>query len=292
MKKLTFLLLLFQAFGMTFLAGQDLKSGQISHLQETYKTVGNQSLKVDVFYSASSLEKANNTAIVFFHGGGWAYGKPDEFFTTCERYARMGIIAFSVEYRLSIKDGVVPHPEISPIESVMDAKSAIRWVRQNSGKYHINPEKIVAAGQSAGGQLALATATIPGHDEKTDRLDVSCSPNAVLLFSSCVNTVESWCDWLLGERRNQIWSISPTHNIRAGMPPMIEFHGVDDEQVPKWSLQFYESQMKKAGNYFELHMYPGRKHYLGEGNSKYSRYYDEEILLLTDKFLRKFNFLN
>ncbi|MBL7966671.1 MAG: alpha/beta hydrolase [Prolixibacteraceae bacterium] len=292
MKKLTFLLLLFQAYGMTFLVGQNLESGQISHLQETYKTVGNQSLKVDVFYSASSLEKANNTAIVFFHGGGWAYGKPDEFFTTCERYARMGIIAFSVEYRLSIKDGVVPHPEISPIESVMDAKSAIRWVRQNSGKYQINPEKIVAAGQSAGGQLALATATIPGYDEKTDRLDVSCSPNAVLLFSSCVNTVESWCDWLLGERRNQIWSISPTHNIRAGMPPMIEFHGVDDEQVPKWSLQFYESQMKKAGNYFELHMYPGRKHYLGEGNSKYSRYYDEEILLLTDKFLRKFNFLN
>jgi len=269
-----------------------MESEPISTILEIYKTIGHQSLKIDVFYADSSPKKDGNTAIVFFHGGGWAYGKPDEFFSTCERYARMGIIAFSVEYRLSIKDGVVPHPEISPIESVMDAKSAIRWVRQNSAKYHINPEKIVAAGQSAGGQLALATATIPGHNESTDRLDVSCSPNAVLLFSSCVNTVESWCDWLLGERRNQIWSISPTHNIRAGMPPMIEFHGVDDEQVPKWSLQFYESQMKKAGNYFELHMYPGRKHYLGEGNSRYSRYYDEEILLLTDKFLRKFNFLN
>jgi dipeptidyl aminopeptidase/acylaminoacyl peptidase len=76
------------------------------------------------------------------------------------------------------------------------------------------------------------------------------------------------------------------------MPPMIEFHGVDDEQVPKWSLQYYAAEMKKAGNYFELHMYPGKKHYLGEGNPNYSRYYDEEILLLTDKFLRKFNFLN
>lgn len=292
MKKITFLILLFHALGMTFLVGQNLESGQISHRQETYKTVGDQSLKVDVFYTASSLEKADNTAIAFFHGGGWAYGKPDEFFTTCERYARMGIVAFSVEYRLSIKDGVVPHPEISPIESVMDAKSAIRWVRRNAAQYGINPEKIVAAGQSAGGQLALATATIPGYNESTDPMDVSCSPNAVLLFSSCVNTVESWCDWLLGERRNQIWSISPAHNIRSGMPPMIEFHGVDDEQVPKWSLQFYESEMKKASNYFELHMYPGRKHYLGEGNSTYSRYYDEEILLLTDQFLRKFNFLN
>ncbi len=292
MKPAIFLFLFCFLFGAIRANSQSNKAGEITHRQEIYKTIGNQSLKVDVFYSALALKKANNTAIVFFHGGGWAYGKPDEFFTTCERYARMGIVAFSVEYRLSIKDGVVPNPEISPIESVMDAKSVIRWVRRNAAQYGINPEKIVAAGQSAGGQLALATATIPGYNEPTDPLDVSCSPNAVLLFSSCVNTVESWCDWLLGARRNQIWSISPTHNIRSGMPPMIEFHGVDDEQVPKWSLQFYESEMKKAGNYFELHMYPGRKHYLGEGNSTYSRYYDEEILLLTDKFLRKFNFLN
>jgi len=41
-------------------------------------------------------------AIVFFHGGGWAFGIPSEFFTTCERYAKIGIVTFSVDYRLSI----------------------------------------------------------------------------------------------------------------------------------------------------------------------------------------------
>jgi dipeptidyl aminopeptidase/acylaminoacyl peptidase len=112
------------------------------------------------------------------------------------------------------------------------------------------------------------------------------------LFSSCVNTVEGWCDRLLAERRTQIWSISPAHHIRAGLPPMIEFHGTDDDQVPKWTVQYFESEMKKQGNYFELHLYQGRKHYLGEGNPKYSRYYDDEMLQVADDFLRKFKLLN
>lgn len=266
-------------------------SDRLIHTRETYKAVDTFRLKADIFYTEQALERGNNTAIVFFHGGGWAYGTPDEFFTTCERYAKMGIITFSMEYRLSIDHGVTPHKYISPIECVMDAKSAIRWVRENAGKFNIDKNKIVAAGQSAGGHLALCTAMIDGYNEKTDNLSISCRPDALLLFSSCVNAVEGWCDRLLADRRDKIWSISPAHNMKSGLPPMIEFHGIDDEQVPKWTVQFFENDMKKNGNYFEQHMYDGRKHYLGEGNPKYSRYYDDEILLIADDFLRKFNLL-
>ena len=263
----------------------------VIHTQEVYKTIATFKLKVDIFYADQTINKENKTAIVFFHGGGWAYGTPDEFFTTCERYAKMGIVTFSVEYRLSIENGITPSKTISPIESVMDAKSAMRWVRENAEKFHIDKNKIVAAGQSAGGHLALCTAMIGDYNEKSDNQSISCSPNAVLLFSACVNAVEGWCDRLLGERRNKIWSISPAHNIKEGMPPMIEFHGTDDEQVPKWTVQFFETAMEKEGNYFEQHMYNGRKHYLGDGNPKYSNYYDDEILKITDVFLRKFKLL-
>lgn len=264
---------------------------RVIHSQEVYKTIDTFKLKVHIFYTDQAFKRENNTAIVFFHGGGWAYGTPDEFFTTCERYAKMGIVTFSVEYRLSIENGVTPSKTISPIESVMDAKSAIRWVRENAGKFHVAKNKIVAAGQSAGGHLALCTAMIEDYNEKSDKPGISCSPDAVLLFSACVNAVEGWCDRLLGDRRNKIWSISPAHNLKKGLPPMIEFHGIDDEQVPKWTVQFFESDMEKEGNYFEQHMYTGRKHYLGDGNPEYSRYYDEEILNITDDFLRKYKFL-
>jgi len=264
---------------------------KVIHTQEVYKIIDSLKLTIDVFHTNQSYEHGNNTAIVFFHGGGWAFGTPGEFFTTCERYAKMGIVTFSVEYRLSIDNGVTPSKTISPIESVMDARSAMRWVRENAAKFHLDKNKIVVAGQSAGGQLALATAMIDEYNEKTDDAAVSSSPNAILLFSSCVNTVEGWCDYLLAERRSKIWSISPFHHVRKGLPPMIGFHGTDDEQVPKWTLQFFENAMKKDGNEFELHMFEGRKHYLGGENPKYSRYYDEDILNITDDFLRRHKLL-
>lgn len=264
---------------------------KVIHTREVYKIIDSLKLTIDVFHTNQSYEHGNNTAIVFFHGGGWAFGTPGEFFTTCERYAEMGIVTFSVEYRLSIDNGVTPSKTISPIEAVMDARSAMRWVRENAAKFHLDKNKIVVAGQSAGGQLALSTAMIDEYNEKTDDAAVSSSPNAILLFSSCVNTVEGWCDYLLAERRSKIWSISPFHHIRKGLPPMIEFHGTDDEQVPKWTLQFFENAMKKDGNEFELHMFEGRKHYLGGENPKYSRYYDEDILNITDDFLRRHKLL-
>lgn len=268
------------------------RSEKVIHIQKVYKTIDTFNLKIDIFYTNQSIEKQNNTAIIFFHGGGWAFGTPEEFFTTCERYAQMGLVTFSVEYRLSIENGITPSKTISPIECIMDAKSAIRWVRENAGEFHIDKNKIVAAGQSAGGHLALSTAMIDDYNEKTDNMSISCSPDAILLFSAAVNAVEAWCDRLLGDRRERIWSISPAHHVRKGLPPMIEFHGIDDEQVPKWTLQFFQAEMEKEGNYFEQHMYEGRKHYLGDGNPRYSRYFDDEILKITDDFLRKYNLLN
>ncbi len=274
------------------MTSQNEAEDYVIHVQEVYKIIDTLKLKVDIFYTNQSLKRENNTAIVFFHGGGWAYGSPDEFFTTCERYAKLGIVAFSVEYRLSNVNEVTPHKTITPIECVMDAKSAIRWVRENAGKFHIAQNKIVAAGQSAGGHLALCTAMIEDYNEKSDNFNISCRPDAILLFSSCVNAVEGWCDRLLADRRDKIWSISPAHHIKPGLPPMIEFHGIDDEQVPKWTVQFFETEMQKEGNYFELHLYEGRKHYLGSENAKYSHYYDDGILKIADDFLRKFNLLN
>jgi acetyl esterase/lipase len=285
-------LFLFILLSLLLQAATGQTNDQVIHRQEIYKTIDTFKLKVDIFYTKQTFEKSNNTAIVFFHGGGWAYGTPSEFFSTCERYAKMGIVTFSVDYRLSIDNGIIPSKKISPIECLMDAKSAMRWVRKNAEKLHIDKNKIVASGQSAGGHLALSTAMIDTYNEKTDNLDISCKPNAVILFSACVNTVEGWCDMLLADRRTKIWSISPFHNVKKGMPPMIEFHGTDDEQVPKWTLQFFTDQMAKQGNYFEQHMFEGRKHYLGGSYQKYSRYYDDDILKTADEFLRKFKLLN
>ncbi|MFC2123792.1 alpha/beta hydrolase [Bacteroidota bacterium] len=260
--------------------------------KRVYKTVNGNELKVDIFYSTITKQKMNNPAIAFFHGGGWVYGDPSEFYGACERYAAKGFVTFSFQYRLSInEDETYPHPDITPIESVKDARSAIRWLRENAESLKINPEKIVVGGQSGGGHLAWATALFDSINEKTDNMKISSTPDAILLYSSCYNTMEAWVDNLLGDRRDQIWSISPYHNLKSGLPPALAFHGNSDCMVLYYTVLFFMDKMRELGNPIELVTLEGRDHYLGEGNEKYSGYFDEEILERTDEFLESIGFM-
>lgn len=260
--------------------------------QKVYKKIDGISLSVDMFHKKASAKNPTNPAIAYFHGGGWAFGSPSEFHAICKRYASMGFITFSFQYRLSITEkGTFPHPEITPVESTKDARSAIRWLRENATELNIDPAKIVVCGQSAGGQLALSTALFDSLNESTDNLEMSTVPNALVLYSSNLNTVEAWVDNLLGDRRNEIWSISPYHNLKAGMPPTIEFHGTNDCQVPFYIVEFFAHKTRKLGNHFEQVRFEGRGHYLGAGDETYATYVDEEILEQTDQFLVDVGFM-
>jgi len=261
--------------------------------QKVYKIINGIELKADVFYTEETRAEEQNPAIAFFHGGGWAVGDPSEFYSTCKRYAQKGFVTFSFQYRLSVnEDGTFPHPDITPVECVKDARSAMRWVRENAAAFNIDPDKIIAAGQSAGGQLALSCAMFDDINETTDNLDISPIPNALLLYSSNYNTIEAWADWLMGDRRKEIWSISPYHNLKAGLPPAIAFNGLEDCMVPPYIVNLFKDETIRLENYFDLVTYEDRGHYLAEGNDKYATYFDEEILELTDEFMVKFGFMD
>ena len=260
----------------------------IIHDNRIYKTIQGKQLTVDIFYTNKTVRSPDNLAIAFFHGGGWAFGSPSEFHEACKRFAKKGFVTFSFEYRLSVQeDGTFPHPDITPVESVKDARSAMRWLKENASDLKIDADKIIAGGQSAGGQLALSTALIEDINESSDNINIDPSPVALLLYSSNVNTMEAWVDRLLGERRDEIWSISPFHNLKSGLPPAIEFHGKEDPMVPFWIVEYFMSETKEMGNHFELVSFEGRKHYLGEGDEKYATYFDEAIMERTDQFLRE-----
>jgi acetyl esterase len=265
---------------------------QVIQEQRIYKQVMGKELAVDVFYSREILKRTDNPAIAFFHGGGWAYGSPSEFHNACRRYARKGFVTFTFAYRLSIReDGRVPHPDITPVESVKDARSALRWVKEHADDWNIDPDKVIAAGQSAGGQLALSTALADRVNEATDNPAIDPTPCALLLYGSNLNTVEAWMDRLLGERRQEIWSISPYHLLKPGMPPAIEFHGTEDPMVNFYVVELFREKTLSMGNHFEQIPFEGKGHYLAEGDTTYATYFDESVMEQTDSFLESLGFM-
>lgn len=85
--------------------------------------------------------------IVYFHGGGWVAGSPQDFDAFARQLAHStACTVLSVDYRLAPE-----HPFPAGLE---DAEDALAWASENIGSLAANDAKIVVAGDSAGGNLA------------------------------------------------------------------------------------------------------------------------------------------
>ena len=95
--------------------------------------------------------------LVYFFGGGFRAGDGSEYRYDGESMARKGIVAITVNYRLSVF-GFFAHPELtkeSPHHAsgnygLMDQSAALRWVQQNIAAFGGDPAKVTIAGESAG----------------------------------------------------------------------------------------------------------------------------------------------
>ena len=233
----------------------------------TYKKVDGKELKLDVFLPEGYEEsEKDHPAYVVFHGGSWNAGEPNWHHPDCAYWSRRGMIAVSVDYRLRDRDQV----EV-PLTCVKDAKSAIRFLRGRAEQLKVDPDRIVVAGGSAGGQLAAATAVLeaPSTDDPADDLSVSCRPDAVILFNPFFKCAPS---------------LSPPHHIRAGLPPMITFLGDQDPAISVDGLLDFHRSLKARGNASEYYVGKGGKHGFCNGRNPQNPFFYWS-LELTDRFL-------
>ncbi len=251
-----------------------------------YKSASDRDLHVDVFQPAAPPKTTARPAIAFFHGGGWVFGDRSLYHDACRHFARKGFVCLTFEYRLSRNDdGTYPHPAITPVESVKDARSAIRWIRANHEDLGIHTEKITAWGRSAGGQLALATVLCDGIDDERDDLDVSPAPNALLLFSTCYNTVNTWVDRMLGGQAGRIRDISPYHRLKRPLPPSLGIHGAEDTTEPARVARWFDEKVAALDLDFELVILPGRGHALTDSGEAPGEFVEPTILRRSEAFL-------
>ncbi len=102
---------------------------------------------------------ADVAAVYYLHGGGMATSS--SYFGNYRAWARIlasyGVAVTMVEFRNSISPGRVP--EIAPYPAGLnDCLSGLSWLHDNATRFGIDTERIVIAGESGGGNLALACA--------------------------------------------------------------------------------------------------------------------------------------
>jgi acetyl esterase len=92
-------------------------------------------------------QQAPRPLIVYFHGGGWVSCDIETHDSFCRALAKLtDAVVASVEYRLGPEAPFPAAPE--------DCYAAVQWLSEHSAQVHIDPNRIVVAGDSAGGNLA------------------------------------------------------------------------------------------------------------------------------------------
>jgi acetyl esterase/lipase len=164
----------------------------------------------------------------------------------------LGLTGIILKYRVPRRLGEPePEPARRPLQ---DAQRAVSLVRSKAKEWAIDPKQIGMVGFSAGGHLAIATAT--SFEKRTyepvDDIDkVSCRPDfAILVYPG----------YLKAKDKEEI---APGLKIPAGTPPIFLTHGdADIISPPEHSVVMYLA-LKRAGIPAELHIYAGAAHDFG-----------------------------
>ncbi len=251
---------------------------EVTKTEAVYKTGQSFALRLHIFRgTAAAAPGAASPVLVIFHGGGWVAGRPEQFFPHARHFAQKGFVVVCPEYRVRNEHGA------TPFEGMADARSAIRWTRKHAQELRIDPGRLIAAGGSAGGHLALCTAVFPQYDEDPET-PVSCIPDGLILFNPVVDTTAHG----FGEERfaGRSPEASPVHHIRPGLPDTLVLHGTDDTTVPIENARRFVTEMTRRGNRCLLIEYPRQIHgffnYRDGENPLFTATLDKAVTFATD----------
>lgn len=207
-------------------------------------------------------------AVIYFPGGGFSSADWEKFTEMRTALAKAGFVVAAAEYR------VVPDkfPAL-----VVDAKSAVRYLRAHAKEYGVDPARIGVLGDSAGGYVVQMLGTTNGEKafDKGDNLDQSSDVQAVATmfgisdlttigegFPEAIQKVHespavteallvngvAFRDFagasIMSDKKKAL-AASPLGHVDGNEPPFLILHGAQDPLVsPEQSRHLFEALQK------------------------------------------------
>lgn len=227
-----------------------------------FSRAGGEEIQMDIFRPAASDKPT--PAVVVLHGGAWVSGRRQDVAEVARAFADQGILAATVSYRLAPK-----HRWPAMID---DAQTAVRYLRFRAADLNIDPNRIGAAGGSAGGHLALLLGSMETREEKpAEYPSHSSRVRAVFNIFGPVDlsqpfpwNVDPVIFMVLGKRREEakdlIAQASPITYISSKSAPTFTLHGDQDQIVGVDQAHILDAALKKHGVRHETVIIPGMGH--------------------------------
>jgi acetyl esterase/lipase len=205
-----------------------------------YDQKQNRALHLDAFFYKK--EKLN-PAVIMIHGGGWRSGNKKQMQVMAQEIASKGYSCFAVEYRLSLE---AKYPE-----GIYDVKNAIKFIKDNAERFHVDPNKIAILGCSSGGQMAALIGTtnenkafedVAFKSNSSSKVNVIIDIDGILAFKHPESKEGEMASfWLKGsyEENPENWNnASALNHTDKNTPPILfidssfeRFHAGRDDMI-------------------------------------------------------------
>ncbi len=230
-------------------------------------------------------------AVVLVHGGGWLGGSKAGHQGTGMLLARHGYVACAINYRLAPQ---YPYPA-----AFDDCQRAVRWVRAHAGEYGIDPKRVGAMGDSAGGHLVALIGVRHTRDNSDRELSRFRSrPDVVVAYYGAFELVRMWdiemahrplTAWLGGppDQHAKVYrEASPVAMVTRKSPPFLILHGNRDMVNPLEQSELLHAALRKKGVTSEMVVLDGAGHGWAL-DSPHGKQAEKAVLTFLDRHLRR-----
>lgn len=234
---------------------KDLKMSQPDE-QVVYANHEGQDLTISIYKPKTETNNLR-PVYVYMHGGGWCSNDADTNSNMHHQMADEGYIGFSINYRLCN-----PSNYDNPTwdKAIYDCAEAMNWIKDHAKEYGGDSERIILAGESAGGNLVLHYSGMVSEN----KLDAPI-PQAVLAMYPVVdlqwtadnahymtvNTFPGICEAYIGgkldEYPDRVKAVSPLTYMNDNLPPTLILHGKKDTLVSVEGSELYKKEADAVG---------------------------------------------
>lgn len=214
-------------------------------------------------YILDNYERIDSTrirpAIVICPGGAYELISDTEAEAIAVKMLNFGFQAFVLRYSVA--------PSTYPT-ALKELAASLQMIRKNKTDWHIDPDKIIVAGFSAGGHLAASLGTF--WQEKLFQAELGgvnedWKPNGLLLCYPVITSGpfahQTSIPSLLGDDFSKLKErMSLENQVTNLTPPTFIWHTVTDASVPVENTMLFAQSLQKNGVPFEMHIFPKGAH--------------------------------